>query len=90
MFEGGQLKKEMLAIASALKYEPADCEQLLAPDGESHYGVRFRQDRLVGDAILRIIETKADRFASHALAAFGVVREKLAKMQPEDILIMSC
>ena len=37
-------------------------------------------ESLIGDAILRIIQKKACRFGRHALAAFGIAREKIPQM----------
>jgi len=42
---------------------------------------------LIGDAILRIIQKKADRFGRHALTAFGVVLEKIAKIQSPIFMV---
>ncbi len=41
--------------------------------------------RLVGDAVLRVIEVDADGLGGQALPAFGVVREELPEMQIPDL-----
>src|SRR5438445_511118 len=44
--------------------------------------------RLVGDAMLRVIEVDAHRLRRQALAAPGVVREEPAQMQVADLLVV--
>ena len=43
----------------------------------------------IGDAILRIIEVNPGHFGCHALAAVGIIREKLPQMKLTELLIMS-
>ena len=44
--------------------------------------------RLVGDAVLGVIEVDADGLGGQALAALGVFREESSKMQLPDLLVM--
>ena len=44
--------------------------------------------RLVGDAVLRVVEIDADGLDRQALAALGVVGEELAEVQPLDLLVV--
>ena len=44
--------------------------------------------RLIGDAVLRIVEVDADGLDRHPLPAGGVVREELPKMQLPDLRVM--
>ena len=44
--------------------------------------------RLVGDAVLRVVEVEPDRLDGHALAASGVVGEQLAQMDLGHVLRM--
>ena len=45
---------------------------------------------LVGDAILRVIEEDAQVLCRHPLAALGIIREQLSKVQIPDLLMVSC
>ena len=45
-------------------------------------------ERLVGDAVLRIIQKKARRLGRQALAAFRVVGEQFPQMQLLDLLVV--
>ena len=45
-------------------------------------------ERLVGDAILRVVEVEARRLGRHPLAALGVVREESPEMEVPDLLVM--
>jgi hypothetical protein len=42
-------------------------------------------ERFLGNAILGVIEVDANRLGGHALAAFGIIREKLPEMQFPDL-----
>ncbi len=44
--------------------------------------------RLVGNAVLGIIEVDADGLGGQALPALGISREELPKMQPANLLVM--
>ena len=43
----------------------------------------------VGDAVLRVVEVEAHGLGRHTLAAFGIIRKKLAQMQLTDTLMVS-
>ena len=45
-------------------------------------------ERLVGDAVLGVIEVDADGLGGQALSAFGVVREELSEVQFPDHWVM--
>ena len=45
-------------------------------------------ERLIGDAVLRIVEVDADGLDRHPLPALGVVREELPEMQLADLRVM--
>ncbi len=45
-------------------------------------------ERLVGDAVLGIVEADADGLDGHALAALRIIREELPQMQLADFSIM--
>ena len=45
-------------------------------------------DRLVSDAVLRVVEVNAGGFGREALAAPGIVGEELPQMQAADRLVM--
>ena len=44
----------------------------------------------VGDAILRVIEVDAHGLGRHPLAAMGIIREQLSKVQIPDLMKVSC
>ena len=44
--------------------------------------------RLVGDAVLGVVEIDSGRLERQALAALGVVREQLAQMHRRDLLVV--
>ena len=52
--------------------------------GQSHE----EPDRLVGDAVLRIVEVQAGAFGHQALAARGVVSEQRPQMKVAHLLEM--
>ena len=45
-------------------------------------------ERLVGDAVLRVVEEEPGRFGGHPLAALRIVREELPKVQTLHFLVM--
>ena len=47
-----------------------------------------KPQRLVGDAVLGVVEIQAGGFHRHALAALRVVGEKLSQVQAADLLVM--
>ena len=56
------------------------------PDSAASFKSSF--ERLVGDAVLRVIEEKSGGLDGHPLAAFGVGGEKLSEMQSLDFLVV--
>ena len=45
-------------------------------------------ERLVGDAVLGVVETEAGEFHRHSLAALRVVREERTQVQAADLLVV--
>jgi hypothetical protein len=45
-------------------------------------------ERLIGDAVLRVVEVDADRLGGQAFAAARVVGEEAAQVQVADLLVM--
>ena len=47
------------------------------------------RQRLVGDAVLRVVEVDARRLRGEALAALRVVGEEIPQMQVADLLVVA-
>ena len=71
-----------------LIFSPRNMASMRARRPDSSASCSEQLERLVGDAVLRVVEVRAHRLGRHALAALGIIREERPQMQFPDLLVV--